>query len=174
MAVSLSSNLSNLRPISTRKRRHEDSAPNFSTQACSHLNLTKSHTRPSTPPSFQSHSNSVNWFSETHLASPSNLNLLGRPNSSKLLLLYRQVKLWNIVRRHHGIMVLLYHLEIKNPISDADSIRTLACRGLVGLARSEEVRSMLAKLPLFTKALLQCEHFLWSYLWCCLHGNLTL
>uniref|UniRef100_A0A183B775 LisH domain-containing protein n=1 Tax=Echinostoma caproni TaxID=27848 RepID=A0A183B775_9TREM len=74
-------------------------------------------------------------------------------------LLYRQACLWSIVRRQHGIMALLYHLETKQPISEADSIRTLACRGLVGLARSEEVRSMLAKMPLFTKALLQRKFF---------------
>lgn len=86
----------------------------------------------------------------------------GRQKSTQLL--YRQAKLWNIVRRQHGIMVLLYHLETKQPISEADSVRTLACRGLVGLARSEEVRSMLAKLPLFTKALLQCKLFLLSQL----------
>lgn len=78
---------------------------------------------------------------------------IGRQSHTRLL--YRQACLWSVVRRQHGIMALLYHLETKQPISEADSIRTLACRGLVGLARSEEVRSMLAKMPLFTKALLQ-------------------
>ncbi|VEL18594.1 unnamed protein product, partial [Protopolystoma xenopodis] len=63
--------------------------------------------------------------------------------------------LWNIVRRQHGIMALLHQLEVRQPISEADSVRTLACRGLVGLARSDEVRGMLSKLPLFTKAQLQ-------------------
>ncbi|CAH8611913.1 unnamed protein product [Dicrocoelium dendriticum] len=81
------------------------------------------------------------------------LPTLGHQKSMQLL--YRQSHLWNIVRRQHGIMALLFHLETKQPISDADSVRTLACRGLVGLARSDEVRSMLAKMPLFTKALLQ-------------------
>ncbi|KAF7253096.1 hypothetical protein EG68_07325 [Paragonimus skrjabini miyazakii] len=89
-----------------------------------------------------------NPFSESCMPSP-----LGRQKQTRLL--YRQSQLWNIVRRQHGIMALLFHLETKQPISDADSVRTLACRGLVGLARSEEVRSMLAKMPLFTKALLQ-------------------
>ncbi|KAG5451598.1 DDB1- and CUL4-associated factor 1 [Clonorchis sinensis] len=93
-------------------------------------------------------SHSTNTFSESGMPSP-----MGRHKSTQLL--YRQAHLWNIVRRQHGIMALLFHLETKQPISDADSVRTLACRGLVGLARSEEVRSMLAKMPLFTKALLQ-------------------
>ncbi|KAA3676334.1 uncharacterized protein DEA37_0009134 [Paragonimus westermani] len=92
-----------------------------------------------------------NPFSESCMPSP-----LGRQKQTRLL--YRQSQLWNIVRRQHGIMALLFHLETKQPISDADSVRTLACRGLVGLARSEEVRSMLAKMPLFTKALLQRLH----------------
>uniref|UniRef100_A0A5K3FKM0 LisH domain-containing protein n=2 Tax=Mesocestoides corti TaxID=53468 RepID=A0A5K3FKM0_MESCO len=70
-------------------------------------------------------------------------------------LLVRQMRLWAAVRRQHGLMLLIHHLEVTQPISEADSIRTLACRGLVGLARSEEVRSMLAKLPLFTKSQLQ-------------------
>ncbi|OON18521.1 LisH [Opisthorchis viverrini] len=93
-------------------------------------------------------SHNTNTFSESGMPSP-----MGRHKSTQLL--YRQAHLWNIVRRQHGIMALLFHLETKQPISDADSVRTLACRGLVGLARSEEVRSMLAKMPLFTKALLQ-------------------
>uniref|UniRef100_A0A0V0J861 Protein VPRBP n=1 Tax=Schistocephalus solidus TaxID=70667 RepID=A0A0V0J861_SCHSO len=70
-------------------------------------------------------------------------------------LLHHQMRLWSVVRRQHGLMLLLQQLDVKQPISEADSVRTLACRGLVGLARSEEVRSMLAKLPLFTKGSLQ-------------------
>lgn len=73
------------------------------------------------------------------------------------------MRLWCAVRRQHGLMFLLHQLDVTQPISEADSIRTLACRGLVGMARSEEVRSMLAKLPLFTKSQLQ-RTFL-SYLW---------
>ncbi|KAL5103497.1 Protein mahjong [Taenia crassiceps] len=70
-------------------------------------------------------------------------------------LLQQQMRLWCAVRRQHGLMFLLHQLDVTQPISEADSIRTLACRGLVGMARSEEVRSMLAKLPLFTKSQLQ-------------------
>ncbi|CAH8518191.1 hypothetical protein MS3_00006654 [Schistosoma haematobium] len=128
-----------------RKRRYDEtvalsSPSSISSNLCSRLN------QPSTP-SQQTGTHLVQ-FSESYMPSP-----FGRQKSTQLL--YRQAKLWNIVRRQHGIMVLLYHLETKQPISEADSVRTLACRGLVGLARSEEVRSMLAKLPLFTKALLQ-------------------
>nr|CDS14991.1 protein vprbp [Echinococcus granulosus] len=82
----------------------------------------------------------------------------GTPNpsvSTPPVLLRQQMRLWCAVRRQHGLMFLLHQLDVTQPISEADSIRTLACRGLVGMARSEEVRSMLAKLPLFTKSQLQ-------------------
>ncbi|CAH8520776.1 unnamed protein product [Heterobilharzia americana] len=133
-----------IRSSVNRKRRHDDtltpSSPFISSNHSTRIN------RPSTPPSQTG--TYMAPYSESYMPSP-----FGRQKSTQLL--YRQAKLWNIVRRQHGIMVLLYHLETKQPISEADSVRTLACRGLVGLARSEEVRSMLAKLPLFTKALLQ-------------------
>ncbi|KAM3179601.1 hypothetical protein ACTXT7_000336 [Hymenolepis weldensis] len=70
-------------------------------------------------------------------------------------LLQQQMRLWSAVRRQHGLMLLLHKLDVTQPVVEADSIRTLACRGLVGLARSEEVRSMLAKMPIFTKSQLQ-------------------
>ncbi|KAL3315773.1 hypothetical protein Ciccas_005590 [Cichlidogyrus casuarinus] len=75
--------------------------------------------------------------------------VFGRQKSTHLL--YRQISLWTAVRRQHGLMTLLHHLHAKSTISEADAIRSLACRALVGLARSEEVRSILAKLPLFTR-----------------------
>ncbi|VDK43521.1 unnamed protein product [Taenia asiatica] len=77
------------------------------------------------------------------------------PVPTPSVLLQQQMRLWCAVRRQHGLMFLLHQLDVTQPISEADSIRTLACRGLVGMARSEEVRSMLAKLPLFTKSQLQ-------------------
>ncbi|CAH8841961.1 unnamed protein product [Trichobilharzia szidati] len=135
----------NLRGSVSRKRRHDDALTPSSPSTLS-SNLCSRISRPSTPP-LQT-GTYLAPFSESYIPSP-----FGRQKTTQLL--YRQAKLWNIVRRQHGIMVLLYHLETKQPISEADSVRTLACRGLVGLARSEEVRSMLAKLPLFTKALLQ-------------------
>lgn len=46
-------------------------------------------------------------------------------------------------------------LTIKTPITDADSIRALACKALCGLARSETVRQIISKLPLFTSGQLQ-------------------
>nr|WRQ97961.1 slime protein [Eoperipatus sp.] len=63
--------------------------------------------------------------------------------------------MWNCVRSNNGIMVLLSLLTVKTPITDADSIRALACRALVGLARSEMVRQIISKLPLFTRGELQ-------------------
>lgn len=64
-------------------------------------------------------------------------------------------KVWESVRSNSGIMVLLQLMNIKTPITDADSIRTLACRALAGLARSDTVRQIVSKLPLFTNGQLQ-------------------
>ncbi|KAK7868719.1 hypothetical protein R5R35_008241 [Gryllus longicercus] len=64
-------------------------------------------------------------------------------------------KVWESIRTNNGIMVLLQLMMIKTPITDADSIRALACRALAGLARSETVRQIISKLPLFTSGQLQ-------------------
>lgn len=64
-------------------------------------------------------------------------------------------KVWESVRSNNGIIVLLQLMETKIPITDADCIRGLACRAMAGLARSETVRQIISKLPLFTNGLLQ-------------------
>ncbi|KAL3283033.1 hypothetical protein HHI36_006192 [Cryptolaemus montrouzieri] len=64
-------------------------------------------------------------------------------------------KVWDCVRSNSGIMVLLQLMNVKTPITDADCIRTLACKALAGLARSETVRQIVSKLPLFTSGQLQ-------------------
>lgn len=64
-------------------------------------------------------------------------------------------KVWESVRSNNGIIVLLQLMETKVPITDADCIRGLACRAMAGLARSETVRQIISKLPLFTNGLLQ-------------------
>lgn len=46
-------------------------------------------------------------------------------------------------------------MMVKTPITDADSIRALACRALAGLARSEKVKQIISKLPMFTDGQLQ-------------------
>lgn len=48
-------------------------------------------------------------------------------------------------------------MTVKTPITDADSIRALACRALAGLARSETVKQIIGKLPLFTSGQLQSK-----------------
>lgn len=67
-------------------------------------------------------------------------------------------KVWESVRGNCGIMVLLQLMNVKTPITDADTIRTLACKALAGLARSETVRQILSKLPMFTNGQLQSEY----------------
>ncbi|EZA61461.1 Protein VPRBP [Ooceraea biroi] len=64
-------------------------------------------------------------------------------------------KVWESVRSNNGIMVLLQLMMVKTPITDADSIRALACRALAGLARSEKVRQIISKLPMFTDGQIQ-------------------
>lgn len=64
-------------------------------------------------------------------------------------------RMWESVRSNNGIMVLLQLMMVKTPITDADSIRALACWALAGLARSETVRQIISKLPLFTNGQLQ-------------------
>uniref|UniRef100_A0A4X1SH82 DDB1- and CUL4-associated factor 1 n=1 Tax=Sus scrofa TaxID=9823 RepID=A0A4X1SH82_PIG len=56
-------------------------------------------------------------------------------------------KMWNVVQSNNGIKVLLSLLSIKMPITDADQIRALACKALVGLSRSSTVRQIISKLP---------------------------
>lgn len=63
--------------------------------------------------------------------------------------------MWECVRSNNGIMVLLQLMTVKTPITDADSIRALACRALAGLARSEKVRQIISKLPMFTDGQIQ-------------------
>uniref|UniRef100_A0A336LYJ1 CSON005995 protein n=1 Tax=Culicoides sonorensis TaxID=179676 RepID=A0A336LYJ1_CULSO len=64
-------------------------------------------------------------------------------------------KVWESVRSNNGIIVLLQLMQTKTPITDADCIRGMACRALAGLARSDTVRQIIGKLPLFTSGQLQ-------------------
>lgn len=59
-------------------------------------------------------------------------------------------RMWQVVQNNNGIKVLLSLLSVKMPITDADTIRALACKALVGLSRSSSVRQIISKLPLFT------------------------
>ncbi|KAG8191779.1 hypothetical protein JTE90_026814 [Oedothorax gibbosus] len=63
-------------------------------------------------------------------------------------------KLWKNVRIKNGINVLINLLGKKTPLTDADSIRALACQALCGLSRSETVKQIISKLPLVTDGLL--------------------
>ncbi|KAM4721194.1 DDB1- and CUL4-associated factor 1 [Rhinophrynus dorsalis] len=64
-------------------------------------------------------------------------------------------KMWNVVQSNNGIKVLLSLLSVKMPITDADQIRALACKALVGLSRSSAVRQIISKLPLFSSSQIQ-------------------
>lgn len=53
-------------------------------------------------------------------------------------------------------------MTIKTPITDVDAIRGLASRALAGMARSESVRQIISKLPLFNSGQLQSMFLLLS------------
>ncbi|XP_049442114.1 DDB1- and CUL4-associated factor 1-like isoform X1 [Epinephelus fuscoguttatus] len=63
--------------------------------------------------------------------------------------------MWQLVQNNNGIKVLLSLLSVKMPITDADLIRALACKSLVGLSRSSAIRQIISKLPLFTSSHIQ-------------------
>lgn len=63
--------------------------------------------------------------------------------------------MWESVRENNGIIVLLMLMMVKTPITDADSIRALACRALAGLARCEKVRQIVSKLPVLSNGSMQ-------------------
>ncbi|XP_052603388.1 DDB1- and CUL4-associated factor 1-like isoform X1 [Peromyscus californicus insignis] len=77
--------------------------------------------------------------------------LFQTPKSSEHTL----AKMWNVVQCNDGIKVLLSLLSIKMPITDADQIRALACKALVGLSRSSTVGQIISKLPLFSSCQIQ-------------------
>lgn len=60
-------------------------------------------------------------------------------------------------------------IMIKTPITDADSIRALACQALAGLARNDTVRQIISKLPLFTSGQLQSKLLFYfvEFRFCC-------
>ncbi|XP_044248914.2 protein mahjong isoform X1 [Drosophila takahashii] len=64
-------------------------------------------------------------------------------------------RVWECVCSNNGIVVLLSLMQTKGPITDADCIRGMACRALAGLARSDRVRQIVSKLPLFAGGQLQ-------------------
>ncbi|XP_074530971.1 DDB1- and CUL4-associated factor 1-like [Halichoeres trimaculatus] len=65
------------------------------------------------------------------------------------------VHMWQVVQNNNGIKVLLSLLSVKMPITDADLIRAMACKALVGLSRSSAIRQIISKLPLFTSSHIQ-------------------
>ncbi|XP_076411812.1 DDB1- and CUL4-associated factor 1-like isoform X1 [Peromyscus maniculatus bairdii] len=77
--------------------------------------------------------------------------LFQNPKSSEHIL----AKMWHVVQSNNGIKVLLSLLSIKMPITDADHIRALACKALVGLSRSSTVGQIISKLPLFSSCQIQ-------------------
>lgn len=64
-------------------------------------------------------------------------------------------KIWECVRVNNGILILNRLLLVKTPIRDADSIRSLACWCLAGLARYVPIRQVLEQLPLMKSGLIQ-------------------
>ncbi|KAH9512462.1 DDB1- and CUL4-associated factor 1 [Bulinus truncatus] len=55
--------------------------------------------------------------------------------------------IWHNVRINNGLVALLRMLLIKKPSPEADELRMLACKALVGMSRSETIRHIIGKLP---------------------------
>ena len=58
-------------------------------------------------------------------------------------------KIWLDIRSNNGIKIILSLLHIKTPITEADSIRALACKALFGLSQDNLICQILGKLPIF-------------------------
>lgn len=56
---------------------------------------------------------------------------------------------------NNATLVLPKLFEITSPLTEADEIRSLACRVLCGLAKEESIQQIISKLPLFTDGQLQ-------------------
>ncbi|XP_063371283.1 protein mahjong [Cydia amplana] len=90
-------------------------------------------------------------------SSTTRFSISGSSKKKTALKSYEDViqKVWESVRSNNGIMVLLSLMMVKQPITDADRLRGLACRALAGLARCATVRQIISKLPLFTTSQIQ-------------------
>uniref|UniRef100_A0A8K9VBI6 DDB1- and CUL4-associated factor 1 n=1 Tax=Oncorhynchus mykiss TaxID=8022 RepID=A0A8K9VBI6_ONCMY len=67
-------------------------------------------------------------------------------------------KMWNVVQANNGTGCKIYLISLLltvMPITDADLIRALACKALVGLSRSRSVSQIISKLPLFSSSHIQ-------------------
>lgn len=60
---------------------------------------------------------------------------------------------WKSMRASGGIMTLLSLLRVKEPAVHADSIRALACRTLLGLARDATICQILSKMHVASRLL---------------------
>ncbi|CAD5221107.1 unnamed protein product [Bursaphelenchus okinawaensis] len=55
---------------------------------------------------------------------------------------------WDAAQENNALMTLIHYIQIDEPFTDADAIHVVACRALNGLAKSEQIRQILSKLPL--------------------------
>lgn len=58
-------------------------------------------------------------------------------------------KIWSDIRLNNGIKIILTLLHTKTPITEADSVRALACKTLCGLSYDSLMCQILGKLPIF-------------------------
>lgn len=63
--------------------------------------------------------------------------------------------MWESLVQYDGIAILGNLISATTPITDADSIRFLACKDLLGLSRSENARIIMEQLPLFASEQVQ-------------------
>lgn len=79
----------------------------------------------------------------------------GRKRNQSRNLVDLSVALRKSIWANNGTLILPKLLTVTSPLTEADTIRSLACRVLCGLAKEESIRQIMSKLPLFTDGQLQ-------------------
>lgn len=79
----------------------------------------------------------------------------GKKRSQSKNLIDLSLALRKAIWANNGTLILPKLLTVTSPLTEADTIRSLACRVLCGLAKEESIRQIMSKLPLFTDGHLQ-------------------
>jgi len=94
---------------------------------------------------------SVDTTQEMSRATPGSGRKKGQARGSIDLSLALRKAIWS----NNGTLILPKLLTVNSPLTEADTIRSLSCRVLCGLAKEESIRQIMSKLPLFTDGQLQ-------------------
>lgn len=79
----------------------------------------------------------------------------GRKKGQQRHIIDLSIVLRKAIWANEGTLILPKLLMVTSPLTEADAIRSLACRVLCGLAKEESIRQIMSKLPLFSDGQLQ-------------------